>query len=150
MATNDKHFELTDEVKTLPDGTVLHRIRATRDSKWAKKGDLGGWVEKMNNLQDDAWVRDSAVVRGSADICTFGTFGSVGRTTTVHRDIEIGVRVNCGCFSGTIGEFCAKVRQTHGDSQFAREYLAIAEVIKVKFDHIINTPTDSNNDNDNH
>lgn len=63
MATNDKHFELTDEVKTLPDGTILHRIRATRDSKWAKEGELGGWVEKMDNL------RDSAVVRGSAVVC---------------------------------------------------------------------------------
>jgi hypothetical protein len=90
------------------------------------------------------------VVRDSADICTFGTFGSTGRTTTAHCDKEIGVRVNCGCFTGTIDEFCAKVRQTHRDSQFAREYLAIAEVIKIKFDYILNPPTDKGNGNDNH
>ena len=40
------------------DGHILHRIQADRDIPFhgVKVGDVGGWVEKPNNLQDDAWV----------------------------------------------------------------------------------------------
>ena len=56
MATEmKKKYELTDETKVLADGTVLHRIRATRnfplaDGTEVKLGDLGGWVKGENNL----------------------------------------------------------------------------------------------------
>ena len=40
------------------DGHILHRIQADRDIPYhgVKVGDIGGWVENPNNLQDDAWV----------------------------------------------------------------------------------------------
>lgn len=55
-----KHFKLTAETKLNEAGITLHRIRATRDSLHAKKGDLGGWVERLDNLEMDAWVADEA------------------------------------------------------------------------------------------
>lgn len=45
----------------------------------------------------------------------------------------IGVTVVCGCFTGTLDEFAAKVQETHGDSRYGREYRTIIEVIKIKF-----------------
>ena len=64
----EKHFKLTDNTKTLLDGTVLHQIECTRDCKWAKKGELGGWIEKEDNLYDNAWVYDDAEVYGDARV----------------------------------------------------------------------------------
>ena len=65
-----KKYELTEETKTLADGTVLHRIRALMDiSRYAvKSGDLGGWIEKENNLSQDgdAFVCGDALVYGNA------------------------------------------------------------------------------------
>ena len=58
--------------KTLTNGTVLHRIRALRDiSRYGvKAGDLGGLIEKENNLSQDcdAWVCDNALVSGDATV----------------------------------------------------------------------------------
>ena len=69
-----KKYELTNETKTLADGTVLHRIRALRDipRHGVKAGDLGGLIEKENNLSQDgdAWISDDARVSGNA--CVFG------------------------------------------------------------------------------
>ena len=63
-------YELTNETKTLTDSTVLYRIRALLDipRHGVKAGDLGGWVEKENNLSQfgDAWVSGDAWVYGNA------------------------------------------------------------------------------------
>ena len=65
-----RKYELTEETKTLADGTVLHRIRALRDipRHVVKAGELGGFVEGENNLSQDgdAWVFDNAKVSGDA------------------------------------------------------------------------------------
>ena len=69
-----RKYELTEETKTLADGTVLHRIRALRDisSYGVEAGDLGGLIEKENNLSQDgdAFVFGDALVSG--DACVFG------------------------------------------------------------------------------
>lgn len=146
----EKHFELTDETIEVA-GNTMHRIRCTRDCKWAKTGDLGGFIEKEDNLSGNAWLADNAQVYGNArvagnarlagkarvagndDHCGFDVFGSIGRHTHAYRTSDGGVEITCGCFHGDIEAFEAKERHTHGDSQYAREYLAIAHVIRVKF-----------------
>lgn len=60
-----KHFRLTEETIVNEAGVTLHRIEATRDSYWALAGEKGGFVEMEGNLQDDAWVFDSAQVWGT-------------------------------------------------------------------------------------
>ena len=70
-----KKYELTDETKTLADGTVLHRIRAARDFTLTDgapvcKGDLGGWIERDGNLshEGNTWVCGNAQVYGDAQV----------------------------------------------------------------------------------
>lgn len=62
-------FELTDETITVEDH-ILHRIRALKDNPVAgvRVGDLGGFVETMRNLQEDAWVAGDACVFGNARV----------------------------------------------------------------------------------
>ena len=61
------NYELTDETKII-DGHTLHRIRAVRDlpHQAIKAGNLGGWIESVDNLIGDAWVNDEAKVYGNA------------------------------------------------------------------------------------
>ena len=61
-----KHFKLTDETKIIDGEITLFRIEATVDSKHAKAGEKGGWVEKEENLSGNAWVADDAWVFGDA------------------------------------------------------------------------------------
>lgn len=65
--------------------------------------------------------------------CSFSCFGSANRTTTVYTT-KIGIEIICGCFRGDLKAFIAKVKETHGDSKFGREYMAMVEIIKIKFD----------------
>ena len=62
----DKHFKLTEETKVNKAGVTLHRIVATRDSRHAKAGQLGGFIEKEENLGGEAWVDGYAEVWGEA------------------------------------------------------------------------------------
>ena len=69
-----KKFEFTGETKTLFDGTVLHRIKALVRIEFAwmvvEIGELGGWIEKENNLSHDgnAWVYGDAEVYDNARV----------------------------------------------------------------------------------
>ena len=88
----------------------------------------------------DAHVRDDASVRGNAMICdnnaymTIRGLGSENRVTTVCKDNKLGISVKCGCFFGSLTEFCDKVVETHGDCKYAKEYLALVDLIKIHFD----------------
>ena len=64
----EKHFKLTDESIVLPSGVRLYRIECTKKIKWADVGDKGGFVEKGDNLSDDAWVSGNAQVSGDARV----------------------------------------------------------------------------------
>lgn len=66
----EKKYELTNE--TIDVGSkILHRIRALKDFGNVKKGDLGGFIEKENNLshEGDCWVGDNAYVLHKAQVC---------------------------------------------------------------------------------
>lgn len=72
---NFRQFELTSisqryEYENYKKVT-LYRIRATRDIKdhGVKKGDLGGWIEKEENMPGyNSWIADEAKVFGNAKI----------------------------------------------------------------------------------
>ena len=76
----NKKYELTDktfEVQRDNDEPVtLYRIKALRDFGRVKAGDIGGWIEKEDNLShegncwinDDAMVYDNALVFGKAKV----------------------------------------------------------------------------------
>ena len=62
-----KKYELMDET-TVVDGTTLRRIKALKDFYGVKKGEIGGYIEKEENLSQDgtAWVFNDAMVSGNA------------------------------------------------------------------------------------
>ena len=69
-----KKFEFTGETKTISlffRTATLHRIRAVAEFGLVKIGDLGGWIEKEENLSHEgkAWVCGDAKVCGDAEVC---------------------------------------------------------------------------------
>lgn len=153
-------YELTDE-KIEIDGKTLHRIKAVRNFGNVKAGDMGGFIEKESNLLHygnawvydnakvcdaarvygdalvcgNAWVCGDALIKSCFDLCVFMYFGSTNRTTTAFKTRAKNICVKCGCFSGTLEEFRNKVKETHGDNQYAKEYLMIADLIELKLKH---------------
>lgn len=148
-----KKFELTSEFVKNALGTKLFRIKALVKFGDVIAGELGGYVEKEENLaQDgdawvygnakvygDAWVLDNAKVCGNAEVydnadySTVKGFGRFFRTTTFFRKEDKDIGVSCGCFYGTLDEFRDKVRETHGDSKTAKEYLMLADLMEYRF-----------------
>ena len=178
-----KKFELTSEFITNIFGVKLFRIKALVGFGNVEKGELGGYVEKEENLSHggnawvygnarvygnaevcgdakvcgnakvygnarvygdawvygnaevcgDAWVYGNAWVYGDADYTTAKGFGSEYRTTTFFKQKGYSIGVRCGCFYGTIDEFRDKVKETHGESKLAKEYLMLADLMEFHF-----------------
>ena len=63
-----KKFELTEKYVVNEFGTKLYQIKYTKTFKYAKEGELGGYIEKEENLSQEgnAWVSDDARVSGDA------------------------------------------------------------------------------------
>ena len=232
-----KKYELTNDTITKPNGGVLHRIKAVRDFGNVKIGDVGGYIEKEENLSHegdawvcgnacvyddaqvyggawvygdarvcgnawvygdarvygdawvcgdaqvygntqvcgdagvyddaqvcgnacvyddarvygDAWVYGNAWVHGNAQVCGDSQVcgdalvrcnrdyfydhgcGREQRTTTFFRTKDRKIGVRCGCFYGDMDEFRKKVKETHGDSKMAEEYLMLADFNEFRF-----------------
>ena len=148
-----KKYELTTNTK-MHLGRKLFQIKALVSFGGVEKGDLGGYIEKEDNLEHsgNAWVSGDALVYGNArvsgnasvygaalvnnasDCICFKGFGSCCRTTTMFKTKNGDILVKCGCFEGNLKEFEAKVKETHGSSRYAKEYLACAEVAKIHFE----------------
>lgn len=67
-----KHWEFTGEEKTVL-GATLKRIRATSKFTLAfgiaiEAGENGGWIEKEENLSENAWVSGDAMVLDNARV----------------------------------------------------------------------------------
>ena len=65
-----KKYELSN-ITIEFNGVTLYRIKALKDFSDVKAGDLGGWVEKEDNLSQsgDAWIGGDAKVYGNAVVC---------------------------------------------------------------------------------
>ena len=155
-----KKFEFTGETKTISlffRTATLHRIRAVAEFGLVKVGDLGGWIEKEENLSHEgkAWVCGDAEVWGNAKVCgdakifsvrhvlVIGAIGSRDDFTTFYRDKDNEITVKCGCFLGKIDKFLEKVTQTHGDSNYALVYRAAVEVARLQIDLSGEAPKDA-------
>ena len=173
-------YEITDIAH--PDNPRLHRIRALVDIPMygVKAGDLGGYIEKEDNLSQysNCWVsgngcvtgngcvkdngcvsgngcvRDNGCVSGNGRVsgngcvadngcvsgngwvrdngCVFGD-AIINKPTDILTIAPLGSRNACltilcnktcttDCFKGTIDEFLAAVKETHGDNKYAKQY----------------------------
>jgi hypothetical protein len=91
-------------------------------------------------VSGDAWVFGNALVSGNgliektADYLVVGPAKSSGRFTTAHKDSKIGIRVNCGCFSGTVKEFSKAIEETHKDNkEHLEQYRLFCQLIAFNF-----------------
>ena len=158
-----KKYEFTGETKRVElwnRTATLHRIKATVEFGFVKVGELGGWIEKEENLSHEgkAWVCGDAEVWGNAKVCgdaevcgdakvcgdaevflashvlVMGSVGSRNDFTTFFRDKDNEITVKCGCFLGKIDKFLEKVTQTHGNNKYALVYRAAVEVAKLQIE----------------
>ena len=146
-----KKYEFTGETKRVElwnRTATLHRIKATVEFGFVKVGELGGWIEKEENLSHEgkAWVCGDAKVWGNAKVCgdaevflashvlVMGSVGSRNDFTTFFRDKDNEITVKCGCFLGKIDKFLEKVTQTHGNNKYALVYRAAVEVAKLQIE----------------
>ena len=98
------------------------------------------WVSGNALVSGNTWVNGYARVSGNAillsdgDYICFKGFGYENRNTTMFKEKDSLIFVNCGCFSGTLSEFESRVKETHGNNKFAKEYLALVEAAKIHFE----------------
>lgn len=86
-------------------------------------------VIKNSNIYGNATIDYNALIEKTSDYMVIVNIGSRNDTTTVYKAID-GIRIRCGCFNGTLDEFNKKVIKTHGDNKYAKQYLAMIEMIK--------------------
>ena len=67
------------------------------------------------------------------DYLAIQRLGSVNRQTIIFKT-ETETMIRCGCFYGNIEQFRQRVKETHKDNQYAREYLAMLDFVKVRFE----------------
>lgn len=140
-----KKYELTAEFIEKW-GKKLFRIKALISFGSVEVGELGGYVEKEDNLAQDgnAWVYGNARVYGDAEVygdakvcgdadyLLIGRIGSRFSFTTFFKNKDKGITVSCGCFLGTIAEFRAKVSDTHGNNKHAKIYNLAADMAELQ------------------
>jgi hypothetical protein len=126
-------------------GVKLFRIKAeiSFQTKFTKvnKGDLGGYIEKETNLEQsgnawvygDARVYGDAWVSGNACLLWISKIGSRDDTVTFFK-AKAGIKVSCGCFSGTLQEFEEKVKETHKNNEHAKAYKLAIQLAKLRID----------------
>jgi hypothetical protein len=82
----------------------------------------------------NAQVSGDARVAGNSDWLLIGPAKSSGRFTTAFKDEKIGVRVCCGCFTGSALEFSKQIETTHKHSTNAlHQYRLFCQLIAFNF-----------------
>nr|DAY06571.1 MAG TPA: Putative transferase, nesg, ydcK, Structural Genomics.38A [Bacteriophage sp.] len=134
-----KKFELDLSSKITVFGIELFRIKALISFSDVEKGELGGYVEKEENLSHsgNAWVYDDARVSGNAwvsgnaevsklnDYIVFKNNWSSGRYFTYTRSNKMW---RVGCFYGTGEELIKRAYQDSKDS--GKHYEAYVNLVK--------------------
>jgi hypothetical protein len=106
-------------------------VRVESERNLSQEGNC--WVCGNAKVCGDAEVCGNAKVCGNADYIIIKGLGSKYRNTTIFRTKE-NIAVKCGCFYGTLAEFVDKVKETHGNSKFTKEYLALIDLVKIHFE----------------
>jgi hypothetical protein len=122
----------TFEIKSRWGGLVLYSAegetlrdvvaRAVRDGANLRGADLGGAFL-------DGEGGNKLTLRGARPILMLGPLGSRSDYLAAYTT-DGGVYVRAGCFFGTLDKFRAAITETHGDSNYWREYSAAIAMIE--------------------
>lgn len=80
----------------------------------------------------NAIIKANASIKAPSDVLTIGAIGSRDDTTTFYRGADGGIYVSCGCFSGSIDDFAAKVKAVHAGTKHEKTYLLAVELAKAQ------------------
>ena len=123
----NKKFELLLDDTITIFGIRLFRIKALISFGSVEEGEIGGYVEKEDNLSSsgNAWVSGDARVYGDADYIVFKNNWSSGRYFTYTRSNKMW---RVGCFYGTGQELIKKAYQDSEES--GKHYEAYVEFVE--------------------
>ena len=91
-------------------------------------------VDGYARVGDNARVDDDGLINSNDDFLYEKGLGSHNRPASFFKCKDGHIRVLCGCFSGNLDEFENKVKEEHGNSKYAKEYLGFIEVVKTHFE----------------
>ena len=136
----DLIFEYEKENNTIKD-TLLEAIKNGANLYGANlygadlyDANLYGANLRGANLRDaNLYGADLRDVGKIEDWMSHDNIGS-RRSHTLFFKTDKGVFVQCGCFFGDLEKFVAKVKETHQGNKHERDYLALVEFIKVRFE----------------
>lgn len=89
--------------------------------KWLNSEE-GGEKANLRGADDGRWECDGAYHH-------LTNIGSENGTLELYSCGDKGWLIRRGCFTGSKGEFIAKVKETHGDNKHAVKYLALIEIL---------------------
>lgn len=100
---NDKKYELTDTKKEIF-GITVFQIRALKDFLDVKNGDLGGWVEKEDNLNQkgNGWIYENGIVIRGGEIHGGVIHGGVIRGGVIWGGLIWGGEIHGGDIHGGV------------------------------------------------
>jgi len=79
------------------------------------------------------WLGGEWHIDAPIPMLTISPIGSRDAPLRAKREPDGSVTVCTGCFEGPLDAFEAAVRETHGDNQYAQEYLAAIALIRARY-----------------
>ena len=124
---------VSDEARVSGKAWVFDEAWVSDEARVSGKACVSGKAR----VSGKAWVSDEARVYKETHVLTVGPIGSRNDTTTFFRakfSAGFAVSVCCGCFRGTVDEFRAKVKQTHGDNKHGKVYQLAADLAEAQIE----------------
>jgi hypothetical protein len=97
---------------------------------------VGGcaWVGGNALVGSDTRFNGDGLINSNDDYLCEKGLGSHNRSASFFKCKDGHIHVLCGCFDGNLDEFENKVKEEHGNSKYAKEYLGFIEVVKTHFE----------------
>ncbi len=118
------------DAQVYEDARVSGNARVSGDARVYGNARVSGDARVYGNAR----VSGDGLIEKTSAYLVIGPAKSSGRFTTAHKDSKIGVRVNCGCFSGTVKEFSEAIEKTHKDNkEHLEQYRLFWQMIAFNF-----------------
>ena len=124
------YVESEGNLSQFGDAWVFGNAQVSGDAQVSGNAQVYGnaWVSGNAQVSGDAWVIDQKTW------LLIGPAKSSGRFTTAFADEKIGVRVVCGCFTGTVAEFSKQIEKTHTNNhEHLEQYRLFCQLISFNF-----------------
>jgi hypothetical protein len=136
-------YRLTDKKKSF-NGNTLYQIKCVKDCKYAKKGELGGYIASYDNLEDGAWVHfdscvcDSSIVRGYLK-------GGFAAKNSVVEGVVRGVVINSHVDADSELDYAIVVKSKIVNTRYKAELLkAVSTVALIMHSELSNSELKGN------